>query len=71
MTRWVIFNFYDGEFIRRNNEVIVFETKGLAMQFLNRYRKPKPIQVTKDFTVNYSYYDAPFRFVKEEDFEAL
>lgn len=71
MDRWVIFNFYDGEFIRRNDTVIVFETKGLASQFLKRYRKPEPLQITKNFTVNYSYYDAPFRFVKEEDYEAL
>ncbi|MGC4439353.1 hypothetical protein [Streptococcus hyointestinalis] len=71
MARWVIFNFYDGEFIRQNDAIIVFETKGLARQFLERYRKPKPLQITKDVTVNYSYYDAPFRFVKEEDYEAL
>lgn len=63
MARWVIFNFYDGEFIRQNDAIIVFETKGLARQFLERYRKPKPLQITKDVTVNYSYYDAPFRFV--------
>ncbi|MGT2755522.1 hypothetical protein [Streptococcus ovis] len=71
MNRWIIFNFYDGDFIRQNGVVISFETKGLARQFLERYRKPKPLQKTKEFTVNYSCYEAPFRFVREGDHNAV
>lgn len=71
MAKWLIFNFYDGDFIRQNDVIVRFETKGLARQFLDRYQKPKPLQKTKEFTVNYNYYEAPFRFVREGDYNAV
>ncbi|MGQ7448435.1 hypothetical protein ACTGW0_04025 [Streptococcus suis] len=71
MARWMIFNFYEGDFVRQGEDVIIFETKGLARQFLDRYQNAKPIQKTKGFTVNYSYYKAPFRFVKEGDYDTV
>lgn len=69
MTRWMIFNFYDGDFVRQDDDIMKFATKGLACQFLKHYRKPKPIQRTKEVTVNYCYYEAPFRIMKENDYE--
>ncbi|MGJ0021942.1 hypothetical protein [Streptococcus dysgalactiae] len=71
MARWMIFSFYEGDFVRLKDDIIIFETKGLARQFLDRYRNVKPIQKTKEFTVNYSYYKAPFRFVREGDYDTV
>ncbi|HFQ5481815.1 TPA: hypothetical protein ACHW51_002081 [Streptococcus agalactiae] len=71
MAKWMIFNFYEGDFIRQDDVIVRFETKGLARQFLDHYQKPKPTQKTKEFTVNYSYYEAPFRFVREGDYDAV
>lgn len=71
MSKWVIFNFYDGDFIRQNNEVVRFKTKGLACQFLRHYQRVKPIQVRREVTVNYSYYKAPFKLVRVSDYETI
>lgn len=71
MAKWLIFDYYKGDFIRQNDVVILFETLGLAHQFLEQYRKPRFINKTKDYTISYQYYNAPFKFIEKEDYEKL
>ena len=65
--KYIIFSYEEGDFLFDEHEhLLVFESLGLAYQFLQKnFRKPEPVVTTKSFTTCYpDYYDAPFKLLK-------
>ncbi|MFS9216309.1 hypothetical protein QM816_10075 [Streptococcus oralis] len=64
--KYVIFSFELGDYIcNGENKVLVFDTLGLAFQYLQKhYRKPLPEQRKKRLIHYPNVYQAPFRLLK-------
>ena len=64
--KYVIFSFELGDYIcNGENKVLVFDTLGLAFQYLQKhYRKPLPEQRKKRLIHYPDVYQAPFRLLK-------
>ena len=61
---YLIFNYYEGEFLHDNERLLRFSSQGLAKRYMtDHYQVPRPQDVTKK-TVEVHQYAFPFRIVK-------
>lgn len=61
---YLIFNYYEGEFIYDQEQLLWFSSQGLAKQYMSsHYQVPRPEDVTKK-TLDVNHYKFPFRIVK-------
>ncbi|KAF1260931.1 hypothetical protein SUF15_09930 [Streptococcus agalactiae] len=62
--KYIIFSFETGDYLSdENGHLIVFESQGLACQYLQRHcHLVMPISKTKKFTNYPPFYAAPYRF---------